>query len=308
MTKVHLDTDLGGDIDDLCALALLLRWPDVEITGITTVIDDGGRRAGYTRYALDVAGRPDIPVAAGADRSCGRFRFAAGLPREEAYWPEPVTPAPGPLDDALALLNRSIEAGARIVAIGPYTNLALLDEAHPGLLAHADLYLMGGHLHPIPAGFPQWDNTMDFNVQFDVTSARHLLERYPPTLIPIEVTAQTALRRSHLPALRAAGPLGQLLARQAEAFAADEQYEQTYGRRCAGLPDDLINFLHDPLACAVALGWEGVTRERAHVSTQARDGWLYEQVRVDEAGQPMTVVTTVESARFNEFWLNTVTP
>jgi len=42
MTKVHLDTDLGGDIDDLCALALLLRWPGVEITGITTVIDDGG--------------------------------------------------------------------------------------------------------------------------------------------------------------------------------------------------------------------------------------------------------------------------
>lgn len=24
MHKVHLDTDLGGDIDDLCALALLL--------------------------------------------------------------------------------------------------------------------------------------------------------------------------------------------------------------------------------------------------------------------------------------------
>ena len=31
--KVHLDTDLGGDIDDLCALAMLLRWKDVEITG-----------------------------------------------------------------------------------------------------------------------------------------------------------------------------------------------------------------------------------------------------------------------------------
>jgi len=305
MIKVHLDTDLGGDIDDLCALALLLTWPDVEITGITTVIDDEGRRAGYTRYALDVAGRPDIPVAAGADGSCGRFRFAASLPREESYWPEPVAPAPGPLDDALALLTRSIEAGARIVAIGPYTNLALLDEAHPGLLARADLYLMGGHLRPIPAGFPQWDNTMDFNVQFDVTSARYLLERYSPTLIPLDVTAQTALRRSYLPALRAAGPLGQLLARQAEAFAADEAYEQTYGRGCAGLPDDLINFQHDPLACAVALGWEGVTREGIHVSTRMRDGWLCEQV--DEAGQPMTVVTTVEGARFNEFWLNTIT-
>lgn len=28
MTLIHLDTDLGGDIDDLCALAMLLRWPE----------------------------------------------------------------------------------------------------------------------------------------------------------------------------------------------------------------------------------------------------------------------------------------
>ena len=36
MTKVHLDTDLGGDIDDLCALALLLRRafiPDLRNSG-----------------------------------------------------------------------------------------------------------------------------------------------------------------------------------------------------------------------------------------------------------------------------------
>jgi len=305
MTKVHLDTDLGGDIDDLCALALLLRWPDVEITGITTVIDDGGQRAGYTRYALAAAGRSNIPVAAGADRSCGRFRHAAGVPQEEAYWPEPVPPTPGPLSDALALLRRSIEVGARIVAIGPYTNLALLDEAHPGLLGQADLYLMGGHVHPIPTGFPQWDNTMDFNVQFDVTSARHLLERYSPTLIPIEVTAQTALRRSHLPALRASGPLGELLARQAEAMARDWKNEETYGRTCQGLPDDIINFQHDPLTCAVALGWDGVTIEHMRVSVGMREGWLYE--RVDEAGQAMQVVTAVDSARFNELWVRLVT-
>ena len=31
MPKLHLDTDLGGDIDDLCALAMVLNWPDVDI-------------------------------------------------------------------------------------------------------------------------------------------------------------------------------------------------------------------------------------------------------------------------------------
>lgn len=303
--KIHLDTDLGGDIDDLCALALLLQWPDVEITGITTVAEDGGRRAGYTRYALGLAGRTDIPVAAGAGASCGRYRSTIAFPREEAYWPEPIAPAPAPLADALALLKRGIEAGARIVAIGPYTNLALLDGAYPGLLARADLYLMGGHVHPIPERFPQWDNTSDWNVQFDVTSARHLFACCSPTLVPIEVTVQTALRRASLPTLRASGALGRLLAHQAEAFAMDERYEEIYGRSYAGLPDDLINFQHDPLACAVALGWEGVTRESVRVGTTLRDGWLYEHA--DETGRPMTVVTAVAGAQFNDLWLSTVT-
>ena len=58
--KVHLDTDIGGDIDDLCTLAMLLHWPDVELTGITTVTEDRGRRAGYARYVLALAGRDDV--------------------------------------------------------------------------------------------------------------------------------------------------------------------------------------------------------------------------------------------------------
>jgi inosine-uridine nucleoside N-ribohydrolase len=268
------------------------------------VAEDQGRRAGYTHYALSLAGRMDIPVAAGADASCGRYRGAIEVPREDAYWPEPVAPAPGALADALALLKRSIEAGARVVAIGPYSNLALLDEVYPGLLARADLYLMGGHLQPAPAGFPRWDHEMDWNVQFDVTSARYLFERYNPTLVPIEVTAQTALRRAYLPALRTSGPLGQLLAHQAEAFAEEYRYEETYGRACAGLPDDSINFQHDPLACAVALGWDGVRTETLPVQVVIRNGWL--QTEVSGAGRTLTVVTDVEGARFNDFWLGTL--
>lgn len=50
--KLHLDTDLGSDTDDACALPMLLGWPGVEITGITTTIDPGGRRAGYVACCL----------------------------------------------------------------------------------------------------------------------------------------------------------------------------------------------------------------------------------------------------------------
>lgn len=303
--KLHLDTDLGGDIDDLCALAMLLKWPGLEITGITTVAEDRGRRAGYARYAAALAGRTDIPIAAGADVSCGRYRLPVGLPREENYWPEPIDPLPTPAAQALGLLQSSITAGARIVAIGPYTNLALLDEAEPGLLATAELYLMGGHVASAPIGFPQWDNSMDFNVQSDVISASRVFACGGAMLIPIEVTAQTALRRGHLPALRASGALGRLIARQAEVFAEEERLAQVYGRTCTALPSDIINFQHDPLACAVALGWEGVTKESTRIRTEVREGWLYEHR--DDDGSPATLVTAVDGARFNAFWLQTVT-
>jgi purine nucleosidase len=35
MLKVQLDIDLGGDLDDLCALALLLSWPEIDLLAVT---------------------------------------------------------------------------------------------------------------------------------------------------------------------------------------------------------------------------------------------------------------------------------
>ncbi len=303
--KIHLDTDLGGDIDDLCALAMVLNWPGAELTAVTTVGDDQGRRAGYVRYALRLAGRGDIPVAAGADVALGCYRLRPGLPDEAAYWPEPVAPAPSPLDQALSLLERSIEAGAVIAAIGPYTNLALLERRVPGILRHARLFLMGGYVYPPREGFPFRDNRTDYNIQVDVGSARHTIERSQPTLVPLSVTVETALRRAHLERLRSAGPLAWLIARQAEAYARDQGYEQKYGQTCSGVPADIINFQHDPLACAIGLGWrEGVEIQRVSLRLEERDGWLHELV--DPAGTPARLVTKVDGEAFSELWVDMV--
>ncbi len=80
MFKLHLDTDIGGEIDDLCALAMVLNWPEVELLAVTTNSDDQGRRAGYARYVLDLADRKEVAVAAGADASLGCYRVWPGLP------------------------------------------------------------------------------------------------------------------------------------------------------------------------------------------------------------------------------------
>ena len=306
MHKIHLDTDLGGDIDDLCALAMLLRWESVDFTGITTVAEAGGKRAGYTRYVLDIEGRNNIPVAAGADVAGGFYRYPSlDYPDEERYWPDRIAPRQNDIEDALQLLIQSIEQNATIIAIGPFTNLHLLDLKYPGILMQANLYLMGGYVFPIRAGFPAWGNEMDWNIQVDVRSAKHVIEHSNPTLIPLSVTVETALRRAYLENLRNSGTVGELIARQAEAFAVDEQNEAKYGATCEGLPRDIINFQHDSLACAIALGWnEGVDIEEIPLVLEEKDGWLHE--RIDSRGKPVRVVTKINGPNFNEFWLNKI--
>ena len=306
MQKIHLDTDLGGDLDDLCALAMLLRWPEVEFTGITTVCENDGSRAGYVRYALDLEGRSDIPVYAGADGAGGYYRIKPGLPPELRYWPEPILPIRNPIDSALNLLKASIEQGAKVIGIGAYTNLYLLDLKYPGILKDANLYLMGGYIYPTRPGYPNWGNDFDWNIQSDIKSARHVLEHSNPTLIPLTVTVETSLRRAYLADLRRAGALGQLLAHQAEVFAEDEKNETRFGETCAQLPNDTINFQHDPLACAVALGWrEGIELAEIPVLIKEIDGWLVEQP--NPAGKQFRVVTKIDGPRFNQFWLDRVT-
>ena len=307
LPAIHLDTDIGGDIDDLCALALVLAWPGAELAAVTTVSDDGGRRAGYARHALELAGRADVPVAAGADVSLGCYSPVPGFPgRERAYWPDPVPPAPGAHDAALDLLERSIARGAVVAAVGPYTNLALLEQRSPGVLRDARLCLMGGHALPSREGFPRWDYREDWNIQVDYESARRVFESSSPTLVPLSATGETWLGRAHLPALaRSASKLARLIARQAEAFAEDEKEKALYGRECAGLPDDFINFQHDPLACAVALGWdEGVELREVPLKYEVVGGALRQ--RVEEGGRMTRVLSKVDGGRFSQFWLDLV--
>ncbi len=299
-TPVHLDTDLGSDTDDLCALAMLLGWPQTTVTGVTTTTDPGGLRAGMTAYALRLAGREDVPLAAGAEGTLAEPMVPFEFPD---YGPEPIRPRPSPPGAALELLAASAEAGATFVAVGPYANLALLGTARPGLLARAGLVVMGGHVPAAGPGLPRWGPDEDFNLQQDHLAAKVVLERCDPLVVPLAATAQVHLRAAHLPRLRAAGPLGGLLADQAEAHARDQATPEL-GRAWPGLPDDLRNFQHDPLACAVALGWDGVRVEEVPTLLEVGGGRLRMTPRA--GARPLRVVTAVDGPAFEEAWLAAV--
>jgi purine nucleosidase len=132
-------------------------------------------------------------------------------------------------------------------------------------LRQAEIYLMGGYVFAPREGFPQWGHEIDFNMQIDIQSALYVIERSSPTFIPLAVSVETALRRTYLNKLKQSDSLARLIARQAEAFARDENFEAQYGQTCKGLPDDIVNFQHDSLACAIGLGWrDGVVIEEIH--------------------------------------------
>lgn len=303
---IHLDTDIGGDTDDACALAMLLRWPGVEIAGITTCTEIDGKRAGMARYILKLAGRDDIPVAAGAQDKFGPspWPMRPALPPEAEFWPERIEPLHSRAGEALELLEHSIERGATVIAIGPLTNLAALEAMRPGRLAQVPVFICGGWLEPAPHGFPQWGAEIDYNLQQDPEASHLVLTRSRPTLVPLSITAQVFLREADLPRLKAAGPLGRLLARQCVAQAAAEG-KQKYGQQFSRLPDDLLNFHYDPLTCAAAVGWDGVGISDVSVKVEFRNGRIYQAVGPD--GVPMRTATTVDAARFNRLWLDVLT-
>lgn len=301
---IHLDTDLGGDPDDACALAMLLGWRDVQLAAVTTTIDPGGLRAGCTEHLLRLARRTDVPVIAGAAKSLTRPETVQPATSDARYWPPGMRPHPASPGAALDALQRSIDLGAVVVAIGPYTNLAVLELLRPGALAHAAVVVMGGWVDPPEAGLPDWGPERDWNVQWDTQAARIVLAAAGDlTLVTLPATLAATLRARDLPRLRASGPLGRLLAQQGEARAADADMPEL-GKAFRQLPDDLLNFHYDPVTCAVALGWPGATRTARRLRPVLVGDVLH--CRPDENGRQCTVVTTVDGDAFAEIWLRAV--
>ena len=208
---VHLDTDLAGDPDDVAALVYLLARDDVELTGITTVDDPGGRRAGYVAEVLRLAGRQDVPLAAGAEVSLTTGQPSGGPPPGPPYWPaEAAAAARGRSTRRWTCSRPRSRPAPSWSGIGPATTLALLERRSPGGCATAHVVLMGGWVEP-PAAGPA-------AVGAGGRLERHLRRRWPPprcvlqpagspsyrSLRPRRCTCATATCRGW----RRAGPLG----------------------------------------------------------------------------------------------------
>ena len=74
-------------------------------------------------------------------------------------------------------------------------------------------------------------------------------------------------------------------------------------RAHTALPDDLLNFHHDPVACAVALGWSGAVIEEVRIEPVFRGEVLQFQA---VGGGPTRLVVAVDGDAFTGTWLSAV--
>ena len=294
-TRIHLDTDVGGDPDDVCAIALLLALPDVDLAGITTNLEEeDGLRAGCARRVVDIAGAWDVPTIAGAGPTLTDGSTFPTTARDARYWTPPVEPLPSESDDtALEAIEAAIVRGDIVVTIGALTNLARLELARPGVLANATVFSMGGWTRPLADGLPQWGPERDFNFTCDPQATEIALGAIGDlTLVTLPAAATTHLRAKDLPLLRSIGALGVLMAGQAQAYAEDAD-RAALAAEHDGLPDDLLNFHWDPVTCAIAAGWDGAVVE----VVDDLPGRL---------GRPTKVVVDLDGPGFSEYWLRQI--
>lgn len=208
MTRTHrvvLDTDIGTDVDDALALAVLLGTTSVAIEGITTVYGNTVLRARLAQRYAALAGRRLAVSAGEATTRSGREVWWAGHEGtlHERLEQEPVETEPGV--DVLLQAVREAPGEIDVIAIGPLTNIAAAIERDADFASQVrGLWMMGG----------RFDGTdeAEHNIRSDVAAAEIVFASGAPiTIAGLEVTRRISMDATHLERIAAAGALGRAL-------------------------------------------------------------------------------------------------
>jgi len=242
--RVIIDTDPG--VDDALALLLAMRSPELQIEAITAVA--GNVPLDLTLLnalrMVEIAGRTEIPVAAGARAPLVRRLVTAAYAHGEnglggAVFPEPTTkPVAEPAAVLIRQIIRKFPGEVTLLTIGPLTNIATALNADPELAGIVrSLVMMGGSLSG-----GNFTPAAEFNVYVDPEAARIVFQSgIPVTMVGLDVTRKTSLTEDHVRQLQA----GQNPASQAAATIARNAIEHNRERGFAVGPN-----MHDSLAVA----------------------------------------------------------
>ncbi|MGH9539396.1 MAG: nucleoside hydrolase [Terriglobales bacterium] len=215
--RVIIDTDPG--VDDALALLLAMRSPELKIEAITPVAGNVPLELTLPNALrmVEISGRTDIPVAAGAKIPLVRRLVTAAYAHGEnglggAVFPEPkIKPVAEPAAELIQQIVRKYPGEVTLLPIGPLTNIATalnIDPEIAGMIR--GIVMMGGSLsggNITPAA--------EFNVYVDPEAARIVFQSgIPITMVGLDVTRKTSLTEEHVRVLEAAqNPVSQAAAK-----------------------------------------------------------------------------------------------
>lgn len=293
--RTILDTDIGTDVDDTLALALILASPEIDLLGITCVYGDVNLRARMALKLLKLAGVESIPVYAGASQPL--------LALDNIFWEghegkAVLSDADNNLKPqsqfAVDYLVNTILANPNeiyVLAIGPLTNIALALKKAPEIadkIAH--LTIMGGVLR----GYDDLSLPIaEHNIKCDPESAHIVLTSNTPiTLAPLNITVQTGLDQSSVDRIRSGGSeFHDVVAHELETYS-------WFIKHGASSP-------HDPLAVATVIQPELVTTHQVSATVDISQGVGRGAIHfTDNPEGNIGLVETVDSPTFKEFLLS----
>jgi inosine-uridine nucleoside N-ribohydrolase len=271
---VLIDCDPGQD--DAIALLLALASPEVEVLGVTTVagnqtVDKTTRNA---LKVLELAGRTDVPVAAGAARPLVADLVVAADAHGESGLDGPALPEPRaePIRqqavDFLAEQLLTAERPVTVVALGPLTNLALLLSLQPDAVRGIDrVVLMGGAI-----GAGNMTASAEFNIWVDPEAAfRVFASDLYVTMVGLDVTNRAVLTQQHAERLRGTGPVGTAVAEMLDFYLGFYLSAYEHG----GAP------IHDAVAVAHLIGPDVLAILERHVAVELSEGLCRGRTVVD---------------------------
>ncbi len=167
---VILDTDIGADIDDTWAIAMMLKSLELDVKLIVSDTGDTDYRARLIAKMLDVAGRTDIPVGVG-------IRQSEELgPQGEWIEDYQLSDYPGEVrpDGVDAIIRTIMDSPETItlICIGPMGNIAEALRREPAIAAKSKFVGMHGSVYIGYGGSPE--PAAEYNVRADARACREV--------------------------------------------------------------------------------------------------------------------------------------
>ncbi|MEM7219250.1 MAG: nucleoside hydrolase [Pseudomonadota bacterium] len=252
---VILDTDIGMDADDVWALALLLRCPELDLRLVVSACGDTDYVAACAAHVLTVANRLDVPVGVGLPLDTTARTHADWLGDFQlGDYGGPV------VRDGVGALIDTIMASAEpvtVISIGPLPNLAAALQREPRIAERARFVGMQGSVRRGYLGAPKPHR--EYNVRLYPQAAQRVFAApWDKTITPLDSCGNFVLAGEDWHALRASqDPLARIVAGAQDAFTA------SLGERLFdGLdPREQTTPLYDTVAVYLAFATEWLTME-----------------------------------------------